>query len=280
MSRIAPDPHFERFLKLFREITSEGRLVTITGAGISAESGLPTFRGPEGWWTAGSTRYTPQELATWEFFRHRPEVVWSWYLFRRTRARAALPNAAHRALVRLARRMGSRWTLVTQNVDGLHRRAGSPERSTYEIHGNLEFMRCARACRRTLVAVPDSLEIEERGTTLLPDQVARLHCDACGDWMRPHVLWFDEFYEEEFFRSESSLTAMEGADALLVVGSSGATTLPLLLLQRALQRSLPILAIDPHPTPFTQAAGEARTLHAAASRVLPRLVGDNGAGDP
>src|SRR5580765_1561727 len=123
-----------------------GGVVALTGAGISAESGIPTFRGKEGYWTVGSREYHAQELATQAAFREMPWEVWAWYLYRRTVCRAAAPNAAHHALVELDARLPDRFALITQNVDGLHRRAGSPDARTFPIHGDIDLMRCARDC--------------------------------------------------------------------------------------------------------------------------------------
>jgi NAD-dependent deacetylase len=129
---------------LAREIAaSRGLIVFLTGAGISAESGVPTFRGPEGYWRVGSRHYQPTELATAAAFAQIPEEVWRWYLYRRAVCRVAEPNAAHLALVEAERRLGERFLLVTQNVDGLHGRAGSSAARTYQIHGNIDFCRCA-----------------------------------------------------------------------------------------------------------------------------------------
>src|SRR5512134_3855043 len=102
-------------------LSREGRIVALTGAGVSAESGIPTFRGKEGYWTIGSQEYHPQELATRQAFRAMPWQVWAWYLYRRGVCLRAQPNAAHHALARLARALPDRLALVTQNVDGLHR---------------------------------------------------------------------------------------------------------------------------------------------------------------
>ena len=111
-----------------------GPLVFLTGAGISAESGIPTFRGPEGYWTVGSREYRPEELATYEAFTRMPDEVWAWYLYRRGVCRAARPNPAHLALVELERALGDRFLLVTQNVDGLHLRAGHSAERVLQIH--------------------------------------------------------------------------------------------------------------------------------------------------
>src|SRR5437868_5832739 len=114
-----------------------GRVLALTGAGVSAESGIPTFRGKEGYWTIGAREYHPQELATHAAFEQMPWSVWAWYLYRRGVCRRAEPNAAHVALVRLATALPDRFALVTQNVDGLHRRAGSPDPQTFPIHGDI-----------------------------------------------------------------------------------------------------------------------------------------------
>jgi NAD-dependent SIR2 family protein deacetylase len=129
----------------------QGRITVMTGAGISAESGIPTFRGPEGYWTVGSKEYHPQEMATCTMFRQYPEQVWAWYLYRLGVCRRAHPNEGHRALVRLEKLFAERFTLTTQNVDGLHLRAGSSPERTFQIHGNIFFMRCADGCRADLV---------------------------------------------------------------------------------------------------------------------------------
>src|SRR4249920_3618046 len=110
-----------------------GLAVALTGAGVSAESGIPTFRGKEGYWSVGAREYHPQELATHEAFTTMPWDVWAWYLYRRAVCRAAAPNAGHDAIVGWDAREGDRFALVTQNVDGLHRRAGSPGARTFAI---------------------------------------------------------------------------------------------------------------------------------------------------
>src|SRR5215467_12132598 len=138
-------------------LAREGRVVVLTGAGISAESGIPTFRGKEGYWTVGSKEYHPQELATHEAFTAMPWDVWAWYLYRRTVCRRAEPNPGHHAIVRMAAALPDRFALVTQNVDGLHRRAGSPDASTYPIHGDISLMRCSAECGLDRWPIPDAV---------------------------------------------------------------------------------------------------------------------------
>ena len=110
----------------------DGSLVVLSGAGISAESGIPTFRGKEGYWTVGSTEYHPQEMATFAMFTREPEAIWGWYLYRRTVCHEAGPNAGHQAVVRMEQALGDRFLLITQNVDGLHLRAGNSLERTFQ----------------------------------------------------------------------------------------------------------------------------------------------------
>src|SRR5512143_3214604 len=156
-----------------------GNVVVLTGAGISAESGIPTFRGAEGYWVVGSRNYMPQEMATNEMFERAPDEVWRWYLYRFGVCKDARPNAGHQALVRLERAIGDRFTLVTQNIDGLHRRAG-PER-VYCIHGDAAWVRCARECGRGRVDLPPQVALP-RGPHALGDEERRaLTCPRCGE---------------------------------------------------------------------------------------------------
>ena len=251
-----------------------GLLLVLTGAGISAASGIPTFRGPEGYWTVGSEVYTPERLATSATFRRQPEQVWGWYLWRLGVCRAAAPNAAHEALVELERLLGERFLLVTQNVDGLHQRAGSSPQRTYPIHGHLERMRCADACHRDLRPVPEDLPPKDRDEPLTEVERERLTCPRCGGWMRPHVLWFDEVYDEEHFRFDSSLRAAEHAALLVTVGTSGATNLPMLIVQTAVQAGAALLDVNPDLNPFGELADrlpEGLAVRAPATDALPAL---------
>ena len=135
-------------------VAANGRVLVLTGAGISAESGIPTFRGREGYWVVGSRNYMPAEMATHEMFEAAPEDVWRWYLSRFGAVRGAEPNAGHHAIAALERALGDRFTLVTQNIDGLHRRAGSSEARTYCIHGEAAFVRCAAGCGAGRLPLP------------------------------------------------------------------------------------------------------------------------------
>ncbi len=231
-----------------------GPIVFLTGAGISAESGIPTFRGAEGYWRVGSRNYQPMEMATREAFQQMPEEVWRWYLYRRSVCRAAEPNAAHRALVEAEGALGDRFLLVTQNVDGLHLRAGHDPDRVYQIHGNVDFHRCFDECADGQDPRPLPAQTAwDRERRLTEAERAQLRC-ACGAWMRPHVLWFDESYDERLFRYESTMAAVERAAALVVIGTSGATTLPARMCDRAVERGIPFLVLDPEETAFSQLA--------------------------
>lgn len=230
-------------------MASTGPIAFLTGAGISAESGIPTFRGEEGYWQVGSRHYRPEELATRAAFKAMPNEVWSWYLYRRGVCRAAQPNAAHRALVDLEHGFHERLVIITQNVDGLHLRAGSLPELTYQIHGNLDFMRFDEH-ESSPTPLPDGIEVAwARGRQLTQEELALL-THASGTLGRPHVLWFDEHYNEHLFRFDSSLAVALQASLLIVVGTSGATNLPLQVAQLALERGIPLIVLnrDDHTT--------------------------------
>jgi NAD-dependent deacetylase len=255
------------------------KVLFLTGAGISAESGIPTFRGQDGYWKVGSRNYHPEELATREAFERIPEAIWAWYLYRRGVCRGAAPNEAHRALVRLEEALGGRFVLVTQNVDGLHLRAGSTRLRTLEIHGNVDYMRCAAGCvpggLEALVPLPDGIEVARaKDRAVSEKELALLRCAKCGGWSRPHVLWFDEFYDEELFRARSALQVADEADLLVVVGTAGQTNLPRQIVAHVASRKVPILVIDTEETVFWELAlsSGGADLRGKASDWVPVLV--------
>lgn len=254
-----------------------GRVVVLTGAGISAESGIPTFRGEEGYWTVGSRNYMPQEMATLAMFERAPEEVWRWYLYRFGIVGGARPNAGHAALVALEKALGDRFTLVTQNIDGLHRRAGSQR--VYCIHGDAAWVRCASACHDALLDLPP---IVPRGPGPLTEAERRaLRCPRCGGWLRPHVLWFDECYDEEHYKMQSTLRAADRADLLLVVGTSGATNLPMQLGRLAYHRGIALVDVNPDENPFAELARRSPKgffARGSACERLPDIVRALGAG--
>jgi NAD-dependent deacetylase len=259
----------------------DGLILTLTGAGISAESGIPTFRGEEGYWRIGSRNYCPEELATRSAFSRMPDEVWGWYLYRRSVCRSASPNAGHLALAELERSLAERgeaerFLLVTQNVDGLHLRAGNTPTRTYQIHGNIDFMRSIDNADAQIFPLPKELgERWERGRALDDRHRSLLVCPHSGRPARPHVLWFDESYDEERFRYESTLAAVERASIVIVVGTSGATNLPSIVVHRAAERRIPLLVVNRDPSPFSAMASRIQNGHfvqGPASEVLPPLV--------
>jgi NAD-dependent deacetylase len=250
-----------------------GDLVVLTGAGISAESGVPTFRGPEGYWTIGSRNYHAQDLATAAAFRRMPRDIWRWYLFRRGVCRAAQPNAGHYALVALERALPGRFTLVTQNVDGLHLRAGSSRDTTLQIHGNIDFLRCARECTAELFEMPEGFDTFGRDDPLDDAAFARLVCPHCDGPARPHVLWFDEYYDEPRFRADSAMAAARDAAVLVVVGTAGATNLPTQIGLAVARAGRPIIDINTDDNPFAELAArtDGRAVRGNAATLLPAL---------
>jgi len=249
---------------LLRE--TKGLVLVLTGAGVSAESGIPTFRGPEGYWTVGSQEYHPQEMATHSAYTAMPDEVWRWYLYRRGVCRSAEPNAAHRAIVELESSRGDDFRLVTQNVDGLHLRAGNSPERTHQIHGNLDYLRCARGCSEKLHPLAAELVHRSKEEELSDDSRAALRCPHCGGPGRPHVLWFDESYDENHFRAESALLAASEAALLILAGTSGATTLPHHITHVAVQRGIPIVDINPQENHLAELARAGEPFFALRSK--------------
>ncbi len=223
-------------------------MVALTGSGISAESGVPTFRDAQtGLWA----RYDPQELATPEAFARDPELVWNWYAWRRNLVEVARPNAGHRALADLERRAPV-FSLVTQNVDGLHQEAGSS--NVVELHGNIRRTRCP----------VDNVTVEPDETDDLPPP-----CPNCGSPLRPDVVLFGEALPAEGLRAASE--EARSCDILLSVGTSGLVYPAASLPYEALENGATVVEVNPDSTPLSALAGFA--VRGRAGEVLPRLVG-------
>ena len=256
-------------------LAGDGPVVFLTGAGVSAESGIPTFRGKEGYWTIGSREYHPMELATHAAFSQQPDEIWSWYLYRRGVCRAAQPNPAHMALVEAEQALERRFVLVTQNVDGLHLRAGNSLERTWQIHGCIDFMRCADECLDQPLPLPPALPLAWPKERKVGDaERALLRCPKCGGRARPHVLWFDESYDEPLYRWESSIRAAQSASMLVVAGTSGATNLPTRMAEIAVSRGIPMIVVNRDPSTFSEMLEEPSGLflQGEAGRILPDLV--------
>jgi NAD-dependent deacetylase len=220
----------------------------LTGAGISAESGIPTFRDAlTGLWA----RFSPEELATPEAFARDPETIWSWYEWRRELVRQAQPNAGHFALAELAQRV-PRLTLVTQNVDGLHQRAGSP--GVLEYHGNILRDRCT-----VEQIVADRSEDARAG---LP------RCAACGGLLRPDVVWFGEAIPAEPMLSAAA--AAEDCDTFLSIGTSSLVYPAAGLSEVALRRRATVVEINPNETDLSPHSD--LVLRGPSGQILPALL--------
>ncbi len=251
-----------------------GRVVVLTGAGVSAESGIPTFRGKEGYWTIGSREYHPQELATHDAFERMPWQVWAWYLYRRGVCQRAAPNAAHHDLVRLAEALADRFALVTQNVDGLHRRAGSPDDRTFPIHGDISLMRCAAGCTSSdRWPIPEEVGDVARGADVPAGWRARLACPRCGGIARPHVLWFDESYDEPLFHLDTVRSLARAASLLVIVGTSASTNLPWQVVELASRAGAVLVDVNVEDNPFGEiAARSGGVVRGPAAAALPAIV--------
>ena len=223
------------------------RIVVLTGAGISAESGVPTFRGSSGLWR----QFRAEDLATPEAFARRPALVWEWYLWRRGLIAAAQPNEGHRAIARLERRRTG-VTLLSQNVDGLHRRAGSVE--PIELHGNLWHVRCADGCGVRAHDVESAAPREQ------------LRCQ-CGAWLRPGVVWIGEPLDPDTL--ERATDAAGAADVLLVVGTSAVVYPVAALPEMAHRRGVRVVEINIDDTPLTPHVDA--HLRGSAASILPDL---------
>ena len=240
-------PPFALSPALAERVARAARVVVFTGAGVSRESGLDTFRGAGGWWE----RYRAEDLATPEAFDRDPELVWRWYRERFVALRAAEPNAAHRTIA--SWRLGfPSLTVVTQNVDRLHQRAGSTD--VLELHGTLWRVRCA-GCGR-----------ESATEEALAPGVAVPRC-GCGGRLRPAVVWFGESLPVGVF--ERAARAAEECDLFVAVGTSATVWPAAGLIEVAAAAGAVVLEVNPEPTPLSALA--AATLAGPAGEVLPAL---------
>ena len=222
-------------------------IAVLTGAGISAESGVPTFRGAGGLWRT----FRAEDLATPEAFANDPRLVWEWYDWRRQKIAAAKPNLGHYALVTLEKRTPD-LTLITQNVDGLHPLAGS--RNLLEIHGNLWRTRC--------LSCHDVRENREPQLARLPPRC------ACEGVLRPDVVWFGEPLPYDLVKR--AIRAVEGCDLMLVVGTSGLVQPAASMADAALDRGVPVVEINLDPTPLSERA--TYVLQGKSGEILPKLI--------
>jgi NAD-dependent deacetylase len=226
----------------------QDRLFVLTGAGISAESGLATFRGSGGLWNG----YRVEEVATPEAWAANPELVWRFYSMRRRDATAAQPNAAHHALAKLEEQMGDRFYLCTQNVDDLHERAGS--RRLHHMHGTLFQSRCVE-CERPF----DDRKFYESAAELPK-------CESCGNPVRPHIVWFGEIPLD----MEGIYRELDRATVLLVIGTSGSVYPAAGFVHIANQRGIRTMYVGPEEPQNAEAFDD--ILLGTATEIVPQLL--------
>ena|SRR5579871_2671936 len=233
---------------LVKRLVSARNITVLTGAGVSAESGVPTFRDAQ---TGPWEKYRPEDLATPRAFRSNPRLVWEWYAWRRKLVADAKPNPAHFALAELAR-VAPEFHLITQNVDALHQRAGSEK--VIELHGNITRTKCFD--EGTIVS-------KWTDTGDVPPK-----CPECGGLLRPDVVWFEEALPE----TEISLAqqATRSCDVFLSIGTSTVVYPAAALPFEALKCGATVVEINPQPTPLTDKAQY--VLSGAAGAVLPELM--------
>ena len=240
--------HFASPLGLVESLRQAQHVAVLTGAGISAESGLQTFRDAQtGLWT----KFRPEELATPQAFRRNPKLVWDWYAARREQAEQVRPNPGHLALVDIEQHV-PRLTLITQNVDGLHQRAGS--KSVLELHGNIHRYKCFQE-GIIVASYPDTGEVPPR-------------CPRCGGFLRPDVVWFGEMLPADVLQAAAE--AAYKCDVFFSIGTSGLVEPAASLAHLALQHGAVIVEINPTETPLTSLA--TYPLSRPAGQVLPALV--------
>jgi NAD-dependent deacetylase len=234
--------------ELAEVLRSAGRVTVMTGAGISAESGVPTFRDAQrGLWA----RYDPQELATPQAFRRDPRLVWEWYQWRRELIAATRPNRGHEALVKLEKHLPT-FTLITQNIDGLHQVAGST--NVIELHGNIARTKCFDE-DRLVESWPETEECPP-------------HCPNCGGFLRPDVVWFNESLPQQALAQ--ALQAAQSCDLFFSIGTSALVQPAASLAHKARQSGAVLVEINLEPTPLTRYTNYA--VHGPAGQILPALI--------
>ncbi|KQO20079.1 NAD-dependent deacylase [Acidovorax sp. Leaf78] len=226
------------------------RIAVLTGAGVSAESGVPTFRDAQtGYWA----QFRAEEMASEEGFRNHPERVWKWYQYRRDLLASVQPNAAHRALADFEQHHPGRLTLITQNVDGLHQRAGSS--GVLCLHGDIlenRWLDTPRACCH----IADAAKGEPP------------YCDRCGNLVRPGVVWFGEALPHDTFAAAQ--LAVHQCALMLVIGTAGAVYPAAGLARQARSAGARVVVLNPAPSELDDAAHA--VLRGAAGSLLPQLL--------
>ena len=255
------------------------RVLVVTGAGVSAESGIPTFRGKDGYWR----NLDPIKLATPEAFARDPELVWQWYRERRQRIRNAQPNAAHEAIAKLAQ-CADEFLLVTQNVDDLHERAGLVKAAMVQIHGDIFVTRCPR-CDFQFRATgrggspepPAPLPAESgRLRSIAPTSAGEQEkkkipkCPRCSALMRPGVVWFGEPLPWDELRRVENYLEDGPCDLVIVAGTTATFGYIIDWALRAIVSDGDLVEVNPEETPLSQFATQ--QVRESAAAALPRIV--------
>ncbi len=233
---------------LITALRAARRIAVLTGAGVSAESGIPTFRDAQvGLWA----QYRPEELATPEAFMRNPKLVWDWYAWRREIVGKARPNPGHYALAEMQRQVPD-FVLITQNIDGFHQLAGG--RDVIELHGNLFRSKCFQ----------EDTPVETWSDTGPTPPV----CVHCGGFLRPDVVWFGEQLPPAAL--EAAARAASSCDVFFSIGTSGVVEPAASLARIAIGQGAPVVEINPAETPLTRLA--AYVLQGPSGKILPDLV--------
>jgi len=235
-------------VELVSFLRKASKLAALTGAGVSQESGLRTFRDAQvGLWA----QYRPEDLASPEAFQRDPKLVWDWYAWRREAVKGVRPNPGHYALAEIEKRVPE-FTLITQNVDGLHHMAGN--QNVLELHGNIQRVRCAD-CNALAETWDDDSETVPR-------------CRECGGLLRPHVVWFGESLPRD--QLEAAVEAARACDIFFSIGTSGVVQPAASLPFAAHNRGAVVVEINAEATPLTTKADY--VFHGKSGEILPRFV--------
>lgn len=249
-------------------------LLVVTGEGVAAECGITPFRADPEAFSYGEGTYTTDSLLTCNLFEQIPEAVWTWHLSRMEMARRAEPGPVHRAAAQIAHRLGPRFTLITECVDGLHRRCDHPREGLFEPQGNLFYMRCAAACTPALYPIPEAFHGWTADRALTAEDMRLLRCPDCGGPARPHILWRDEIYDEPHYRLNSILDVARRSQLLIVAGFSGHTNLGnKVVWEITHNHRARIVDINPEPNPVAALARrtDGMALRASPAAVLPEI---------
>ena len=252
------------------------RILVITGAGVSAESGIPTFRGKDGYWR----NFDPAKLATPEAFARDPKLVWEWYRERRQRIGNAQPNAAHEAIAKLAQH-ADEFLLVTQNVDDLHARAGVPKEKMVQIHGDIFVTKCSRCDFEHLgrggspePSADDAISAQDRRLRSIAatseEDVDLPRCPECDALMRPGVVWFGEQLPWNQLHRVENYFDRGPCDLVIVAGTTATFGYIVDWALRASRDGGGLIEVNPEETPLSQFATQ--LVREPAAIALPRIV--------